>query len=169
MQEKLSAMMDGEWDDQELDRLLAAIDEDESCESCWREFHMISDALNQRPLMSDCFMERFRAQFDAEPTMIAPRALRHRRMHGVSRRWVAISMAASVVLVGATAFYVNRSAAVTTPVIESQIAVNQAPMRPVESDVNPYLVAHQDVIGNPGLMHRAVILTEAEAEQPKAH
>ena len=168
MQEKLSAMMDGEWDDQDIDRLLAAIDEDESCGSCWREFHLISDALNQRPPMSDGFMARFQEQFAAEPTVIAPRALRHRR-HSVGRRWVAISMAASVVLVGATAFYVNRNAAVTTPVIESQIAVNQVPMRPIESDVNPYLVAHQDVIGNPGLTHRAVILTEAEAEQPKAH
>jgi len=162
-------MMDGEWADEDIDRLIAAIDEDESCESCWREFHLISDALNRRPIMSDDFMARFHEQFAAEPTVIAPRALRHRRLQVVGKRWVAISMAASVVLVGATAFYVNRSAAVTAPSVGAQIAVNQAPMRPAEVDVNPYLVAHQDVIGNPGLVHRAVILTEAEAEQPVVH
>jgi sigma-E factor negative regulatory protein RseA len=111
-------------------------------------------------------MSRFSDRLDAEPIVVAPGAMR-RKQQPLRRRWVAMSMAASLVIVGATAWYVTRSAdphQMATP----YVAVNQ-PAAQDESDVSPYLVAHQDVLGNPGFTHRAVILTEAEAEKPTVH
>ncbi|MBV8464495.1 MAG: sigma-E factor negative regulatory protein [Burkholderiales bacterium] len=166
MQEKLSAMMDGEWNDQDIDRLIASLNEDEDCASCWREFHLISDAMRERPALSPDFMSRFSDRLDAEPIVVAPGAMR-RKQQPVRRRWVAMSMAASIVIVGATAWYVTRSAN-SQQMAAPYVAVNQ-PAAQDEADVSPYLVAHQDVLGNPGFAHRAVILTEAEAEKPTVH
>ncbi|GAB3249991.1 sigma-E factor negative regulatory protein [Chitinimonas naiadis] len=170
MQEKLSALMDGEWDDHELEKLIAAMDQDEASSS-WRDYHLIGDAMNQRAVLSDDFMANFSARLDAEPAILAPNALR-RRGFVPGKRWVAMSMAASVVLVSATAWYVAGSMPGSSVVTPSQlatasslpVAANQA-AQPVADDLNPYLVAHQTMLGNPGFNHRAVILTGAEAER----
>lgn len=171
MQEKLSAMVDGEWDDHELEKLIAAIDQDESFAEAWHDYHLISDALKQQPVLSDNFLANFSAKLDAEPVVLAPSAMR-RRSVAPRRQWVALSMAASVALVSATAWYVGRGQGVTTPMASSelQVAANQPLSVAVPADaVNPYLQAHQALVGNPGFGHRPVILTGAEAERAVAH
>ncbi|QDQ25541.1 hypothetical protein FNU76_03770 [Chitinimonas arctica] len=179
MQEKLSALMDGEWDDHELAELIASIDEDDACAESWHEYHLIGDAMHGRPVLSDNFLANFSARLEAEPTILAPNAMKqsairrdvvrqgasmfHMRPH---KRWVAFSMAASVALVSATAWYVgNGTGVVAAP--QAQFAANQA-IKPAVDEVNPYLVAHQALLGNPGFNHRAVVLTGAEAERGTA-
>lgn len=172
MQEKLSAMMDGEWDEHEFAALIAAIDEDDECASNWREFHLISDVMRQQQPMSADFMSRFCERFEDEPVVLAPGAMR-RRSGRVNPRWVALSMAASVVLVSATAFYVSRGQGVSAVPMVAQVAANQPQVgvqqvgvpSDADVDVNPYLLAHQAMVGNPGFSHRPVILTGAEAER----
>ncbi|WP_051318797.1 sigma-E factor negative regulatory protein [Chitinimonas koreensis] len=171
MQEKLSAMLDGEWDDHELEAMLAAIDREEGCAEAWRDYHLISDAMNRRPMLSDNFLANFSARLDAEPIVLAPAALRRRSL-APRKHWVALSMAASVALVSATAWYVGRGQAGGVPQLETElrVAANQPSQaaRPAADEVNPYLVAHQALVGNPGFNHRPVILTGAEAERTAA-
>lgn len=170
MQEKLSAMVDGEWDDHELDKLIAALDEDEASAGAWRDYHLISDALNQQPLLSDNFLANFTARLDAEPVVLAPSAMRRRAMKP-RKQWMALSMAASVVLVSATAWYIDRGQGVTSAVVvnDLQPAANQPLVATRAADtVNPYLQAHQALVGNPGFNHRPVVLTGAEAERVTA-
>lgn len=173
MQEKLSALMDGEWDDHELEQLIAAMDQDDFT-TAWRDYHMIGDAMNQRDVLSGDFLTNFSARLDAEPAILAPNALR-RRGFVPGRRWVALSMAASVALVSATAWYVVGGMSGNGEMAPAQlanasnlpVAANQA-AQPVSDELNPYLVAHQTMLGNPGFSHRAVILTGAEAERAAA-
>jgi sigma-E factor negative regulatory protein RseA len=165
MQEKLSAMMDSELSDRDLDALIASMNEDDDAAECWHHYHLISDALSGQPAVSGDFMARFAERFDAEPVVLAPGAMRARPA-AVKRHWVALSMAASVALVSATAWYVSQPA--VNPQAAPYVAVNE-PAQQADSDINPYLVAHQDVLGNPGFNHRAVILTEADAERKTAH
>lgn len=170
MQEKLSAMMDGEWDEREFADLIAAMDEDDECAGNWHSFHLISDVMKQQQPMSGDFMSRFSERFEAEAVVLAPNALR-RRNGRVSPRWVALSMAASVALVSATAFYANRGAQGDAAPAIVAVAANQPQAQPVQNvdlEANPYLLAHQAMIGYPGyptISHRPVILTGAEAER----
>jgi sigma-E factor negative regulatory protein RseA len=165
MQEKLSALMDGELDEHEFAQLLADIDKDEACATQWHHYHLISDAMKGQTMMSADFMDRFSARLEAEPVVITPRALR-RRVPLASPRWVALSMAASVVLVSATAWYVGREVPAAGMPTELQLAANQP--RAADVEVNPYLLAHQAMSGNPGFSHKPVILTGAEAERAAA-
>ncbi|PHV11578.1 sigma-E factor negative regulatory protein [Chitinimonas sp. BJB300] len=170
MQEKLSAMVDGEWDDHELDKLIAAIDDDEDCATAWRDYHLISDAFNQQPVLSDNFLANFSARLEAEPVVLAPSAMRRRSVMP-RKQWAALSVAASVVLVSATAWYVDRGQGVAAPMVVTDMhaAANQPVVSTREADaVNPYLQAHQALVGNPGFNHRPVMLTGAEAERVTA-
>lgn len=166
MQEKISAMLDGEWDDQELAQLMASIEDEETeSSSCWQTYHLIGDAMNQRCGLSGQFMANFSARLESEPVILAPNALRRRRLPVPARRWVAFSVAASVALVSATAWYAGGNQIMNQPaggVAQVVVAANQ-PSQTAEQ--NPYLLAHQAMVGNPGFSHRPVILTGAEAER----
>ncbi|MFC4159199.1 sigma-E factor negative regulatory protein [Chitinimonas lacunae] len=165
MQEKLSAMIDGELDDHELDALLSALDEEDSRD--WDTCHLIGDALNQHSVLSSDFMERFSARLDAEPIVIAPAAIKRRRQLP-RRRWVALSMAASVAFVSATAWYVGRPA--LSHDAETIVSANAPVATPVlrEAVDNPYLAAHQSLVGSTTVLHRPVILTGQEAERMRS-
>ncbi|WP_269533370.1 sigma-E factor negative regulatory protein [Chitinimonas sp. BJYL2] len=164
MQDKVSAMMDGEWDDHELDAVLQSMKQDPDCADSWQTYHLIGDAMNACPGLPDDFMDRFSARLADEPAILAPNAMRrpHRAMPG--KRWVAVSMAASVALVSATAWYVGGARGVAVSPTQMVAAPMKAPRVQGEA-VNPYLVAHQAMLGNPGYVHRPVILSGAEAER----
>lgn len=163
MQEKLSAMIDGELDDHELDALLASLDEEDS--QAWDTYHLIGDALNQHPMVSSDFMARFSAKLEAEPIVIAPAAIKRRRPMP-KRRWVALSMAASVAFVSATAWYVGRPGLVhnSEALASANAPIATPTLREATSD-NPYLAAHQSLVGSTNVLHRPVILTGQEAER----
>lgn len=166
MREKISSLVDGEWDDHELETLMNSLDEGDEIGAVWREYHLIGDAIAGRPVLSDNFLERFSVALEAEPIVVAPARVRRagRYMRGKvrapKRHWVALSMAASVAVVSATAWFVSRSA---NPGMEGEVivAVNK-PVMQVNAMANPYLVAHQALIGNPGFSARPVILSGAE-------
>lgn len=164
MREQISSLVDGEWDDHELEALMKSLDEGDEMGAVWREYHLIGDAIAGRPALSDNFLERFSVALEAEPIIIAPAAVRRagRNMRGnvraPKRHWVALSMAASVAVVSATAWFVSRGPG---PGAETIVAVNK-PVMQANPMVNPYLVAHQALIGNPGFTAKPVILSGAE-------
>ncbi|WP_374356980.1 sigma-E factor negative regulatory protein [Chitinimonas sp.] len=162
MQEKFSAMIDGELDEREFAELMAEFDADDECAEQFGQYQLISDALSGQAMMSDDFMSRFSARLEQEPVVLAPHAMRRPRT--LDRRWVALSMAASVALVSATAWYVGHGQIYAAPA-EATVAANQVMS---EADASPYLLAHQAMVGNPGFYHKPVILTGAEAERHTA-
>lgn len=75
--ERISALVDGEFDS---DELAALLDEaDTSGRPLWDDYHLIGDALRSDelalPRSASAFMAAFAARLDAEPHLLAPAAL----------------------------------------------------------------------------------------------
>lgn len=75
--ERISALMDGEFDPAELAALLD--EADTSGRPLWDDYHLIGDALRSDeltlPRSESAFMASFAARLDAEPHLLAPAAL----------------------------------------------------------------------------------------------
>jgi sigma-E factor negative regulatory protein RseA len=126
MNERISALMDGELDDQAAGELIQTLGTGREALDTWRVYHLISDAIREnQPL--------------PERSLAAPAR---------PRRWVALPIAASlaaVSLVGWLAFAPQQEA--TRPAVAQ--AVPPAPARPpavpLPSAADDYLLAHQGV------------------------
>jgi sigma-E factor negative regulatory protein RseA len=141
MKDKLSALMDGELDDNSAAEVIQALAHDRDAMQAWRTYQLISDAMRESQLLSSDFTARFSDRLAAEPTVLAPRA-----MQRPSQRWFAVSAAASVIaavgLVGWLAFAPQPP--VSTPVAAVQAPVEAKPaLIPMPTAANDYLLAHQ--------------------------
>lgn len=149
MRSKISALMDGELEARELQEPLAALREDAGARDAWRTYHLISDALQGRALMSTDCLQRVSARLAQEPVLIGPLPA---DLHAPQRaRWfVPSALAASVAavaLVGWMAF-APRQDAVPVPLARAPatvpVARAQEPARvPMTSAARDYLLAHQ--------------------------
>lgn len=78
--EQLSALMDGELDATECDRLIQRLCHNEASDekACWERYHLIGDALkNNLPgIIKHDLSSRVSAALADEPTVLAPRRLR---------------------------------------------------------------------------------------------
>ncbi|MDK2124229.1 sigma-E factor negative regulatory protein [Parachitinimonas caeni] len=165
MQEKLSALMDNEWEDHELDAMLKTLCNEDG-QRYWQEYHAISDALRTEPAMSSDFMTRFSAKLDAEPVVIAPNAIRQRSATWQpKRRWIALSAAASVMVVASAAWIVNRQSTDIQPTLAPASVVASAPAAN-EVSVAPYLLAHHETLGNPSWNGRLAMKAGLEVRRP---
>ena len=148
MKDRLSALMDGELDDKSATEVIQALGNDHEAVRTWRTYQLISDAMRESRLLSADFTARFSARLAKEPTVLAPRAHFSAHFPGLqpeSRKWVALSAAASVAavaLVGWVAFgpqpHVN-----TPPVAQVPPAETKPNIIPLPSAANDYLLAHQ--------------------------
>lgn len=78
--ERFSAVVDGEADDETLDRTCAAWREDVGLRSEWHLYHLIGDAMRSedlcgRPGRDSAFLRGLRARLDDEPNILAPAVL----------------------------------------------------------------------------------------------
>ncbi|HXZ50851.1 MAG TPA: sigma-E factor negative regulatory protein [Burkholderiales bacterium] len=144
---EISALIDGEGSQRELDEALAALARDPQACECWRIYHLIGDAMHGHGLLSREFGAQLSDRLSREPTVVAPRAMRSRRERS---RWVALSAAASVAAValvgwlayGPTANVVAPPVATVPPPIAE--AKPKVPARvALPSATNDYLLAHQ--------------------------
>lgn len=145
MKENVSALMDGELDERELAEALRALHQSEDAVGAWRDYHLISDTLQDTAPLSAGFSARFAARLSAEPTVLAPR--RPARV-AERQRWMALSAAASfaaVALVGWLAFAPQQSGMVGAPVAQAPVIVQTVAneQAPLPSAANDYLLAHQ--------------------------
>ncbi len=141
MKDRLSALMDGELDDKSAAEVIEALGHDQEAVRTWRTYQLISDALRESRLLSADFTARFSQQLAKEPTVLAPRSMQRE-----SRKWVALSAAASVAavaLVGWVAFAPPPGSA-PVPVAQVQTEAAKPPvMVPLPNSANDYLLAHQ--------------------------
>jgi sigma-E factor negative regulatory protein RseA len=163
MKDRLSALMDGELDDRSAAETIQALGSDREARDAWRTYQLISDAMRHSRLLSEGFTARVSQRLAAEPTVLAPRTP---RFQPESRRWYALSAAASVAavaLVGWLAFGPQ------PPLVPAPIAKVNPPAEtppaivPLPSAANDYLLAHQGFSPRVSLQGMApYVLTVAE-------
>jgi len=166
---RLSALMDGELDDKSAAEVLQALGSDREAVDAWRTYQLISDAMRQSRVLSEGFTTRVSARLAAEPTVLAPRAAVP-MLQRESRRWVALSAAASlaaVALVGWLAFAPPPQ--VAQPVAQAPLAEPKPNLVPLPSQANDYLLAHQGFSPRNSLQGMApyVRTVSEQTEQPR--
>jgi len=141
MKERLSALMDGELDDKSAAEVIQALGTDRDAVRAWRTYQLISDAMRESRLLSANFAARLAQRLAAEPTVLAPRAPR-----AESRRWFALSAAASVAAVALVGWMALAPQLRTTPAPAPVVQLPPEPkpdIVPLPSAANDYLLAHQ--------------------------
>src|SRR2546422_10544321 len=106
MNDKISALMDGELDEKSAAELIDWLGRDGEALHAWRAYHLISDAMRDSCMLSDGFAARVAARLSGEPALLAPA-----RPQAEPRKWLVLSAAASVAagsLVGWLAFAAQR-------------------------------------------------------------
>src|SRR5258706_16113473 len=83
MNEKISALVDGELERREADAAFDALGAESAARDTWRTYHLISDSMHDTRLLSGGFAARVAARLAGEPTVLAPR----RRPILGQRRW----------------------------------------------------------------------------------
>src|SRR6267378_1419822 len=147
MNDKISALMDGELDDKSTAEMIDWLGRDGDALHAWRAYHLISDAMRDSRTLSEGFTARVAARLSAEPALLAPA-----RLQAEPRKWLALSAAASVAavsLVGWLAFAPQRDARpqmaqapAGTPVMRPVVDRKQPVIVPLPSATNDYLLAH---------------------------
>jgi sigma-E factor negative regulatory protein RseA len=136
MNEQISALVDGEVDEDAAHRLFSSLKQDGAADG-WEHYHLIGDVMRDTPAVSDDFMAKFFDRFEQEPTVLAPQ--RHNKP---SPRKLLLSAAASVAAVGFVAWAATQTGQLKPP-FGSQFA--QAPTVEVQNvSMNPYLLAHEE-------------------------
>jgi len=145
MKAKISALMDGEMQDQEFTESMRALREGGEALETWREYHVISDALRDTQLLSSGFSIRVMARLEQEPTALAPARLPKRAERS---RLIELSLAAglAILLVGWLAFAPNSGLDPGSSQVAkgpAQVAADSTAVPP-PSAANDYLLAHQN-------------------------
>jgi sigma-E factor negative regulatory protein RseA len=156
--DKISALMDGELDEQQAREQFARLNRDGNLADSWHTFHRIGDALRGDRELSRDFSSRVAARLRSEPTVLAPRQSPVRRF-----ATYALSAAASlsaIALVGWVALggdpqtpqpaqvakAIPTPVAPVSPVVPAAALVVPAPQLasvPNDGSMNEYLIAHQ--------------------------
>lgn len=153
MEEKLSALMDGEADPAEAMTVLEKLKMDQSLQDRWHTYHLIGDVLrNDTVVFSEGFADGLKKKLSEEPTVLAPRQIKS------GNRWfaplAAAASVAAVAMVGLAVIQVNKvnepPLTIAANSIPAKVVVEPAQEEPVQkvasssTTVNPYLLAHQE-------------------------
>lgn len=149
MKDRISALMDGELDERAAAQAIDAIRSDRQALDAWRTYHLVGDAMRGACFVSEGFVARVAERIVKEPTVLAPRQARPE-----SRKWIALSAAASiaaVALVGWVAFGPQQESAqvvARAPQVQPAARRQDSPPAvpatvPFTSATNDYLLAHQ--------------------------
>jgi sigma-E factor negative regulatory protein RseA len=141
MKSKISAMMDGELSDAELDESLRALRSDDEALDTWRQYHLLSDALRDTQVLSGGFSERLALRLEEEPAILAPKAAPPARQARYRRALAVAASLAGVAMVGAISYTQLQDA---SQVAQAPATVRQEPVRvALPKETNDYLLAHQ--------------------------
>lgn len=140
MKNQVSALMDGELDDEESRIVFGRLKQHDSLRDEWEIYHMIGDSLRHEPVWKDDFSARFAERLAVEPTVLAPRSVKSQSRPPVS--WPLAASVAAVSLVAWTAFQLNQPDAAARQGAQPEITVSSSGLSP--QNVNSYLNAHQE-------------------------
>ncbi|HUF21789.1 MAG TPA: sigma-E factor negative regulatory protein [Burkholderiales bacterium] len=142
--ERISALIDGELEDDELAREFNRLEEDPEWRSAWDAYHLIGDVLRGQGQLTEHVVERVSVRLTSEPTVLAPKP---RRASLLARRAV-LPIAASVVGMAVVAWLaVFNDPLSTQPALvadaERSVESVAVVVEPAGSTMNEYLMAHQ--------------------------
>ena len=171
MKEHLSALIDGELDPSGYDQVLASLSTDATLRQDWHDWHMVGDVMQQHPILSPDFMQKFSERLGAEPIVIAPKAnLRKGRF--IRRALAPLSAAASVAFLGVVGWQAFHGAYTGSNAMPQMAAVSASALKVANGTeaTNPqfraYLAAHREDSGNP-MDGRDIVYASFETKQPK--
>ena len=171
MNDRISALMDGEVDEKSAAQLIEALARDAEAIRTWRSYHLIGDAMRGGMLLSERVTERVAQRLAAEPTVLAPRRMRTESPRLFTMSALAASVAA-VAFVGWMAFAPQPQLA-PAPLAQLKAPVDKPPMIPLPNAANDYLLAHQGFsprVSLQGMAPYVLTIAEhpAEARKPEA-
>ncbi len=163
MNEKLSALMDGELDRESATNAIKALGASSAEREDWDCYHLIGDALrgnaaDMTPRNTACTAAIF-ARLAAEPTILAPTAI-NKPAAMQQRTRIALAMAASVVTVSAIGVVALKQQGASVAQVQlvqkiapQTVSAEQSPAQ-VNTQVNDYLVVHRQ-FANPAALQEA--------------
>jgi sigma-E factor negative regulatory protein RseA len=179
MNEKLSALMDGELDRSDALTEIKSLGQNAEARADWDCYHLIGDTLRGDAAGADVrrrkAAESIFARLAEEPTVLAPQAMaaHHKSAKVAGKTRIALAMAASVVTVsaiGVVAFQ-QRSAvpeaqfarvqqpAAASAIVPVSTATAASADRDADVRVNDYLVVHRQ-FSNPAALRAATLSTQ---------
>jgi sigma-E factor negative regulatory protein RseA len=171
MNDRISALMDGEVDEKSARQTIDAVARDAEAARTWRTYHLIGDAMRGGMLLSEGFTERVAQRLVAEPTVLAPRRMRTESPRLFTMSALAASFAA-VAFVGWMAFAPQPQLA-SAPLAQVQATADKPVLVPLPTAANDYLLAHQGFsprVSLQGMAPYVLTIAEhpAEARKPEA-
>ncbi|MDA8093739.1 MAG: sigma-E factor negative regulatory protein [Betaproteobacteria bacterium] len=148
MSERISALMDGELDQEEAVHLIAAVAEQSDLRQAWATYHLIGDVLRELPQIPENFSVALSARLASEPTVLSP--YKPKRRGEAMILPMAASFAAAALVVVAV-FKLSATPSVSPHVVPQ--SVQSAPIAKVngfrpDAIMTQYLIAHQEFSPN---------------------
>lgn len=140
MNNKISALMDGELFEDEAEILFDEIKQDETIQRDWVMYHLIGDVLRQSEYIHRDISGAVAEEMKNEPTIFAPRT----RAFKQRARVLALSAAASVLAVGVVVWMSVQIDSDLNPQLAKQNNSLRAVSWQVPQQSNDYLTAHQE-------------------------
>ncbi|MFN3986552.1 MAG: sigma-E factor negative regulatory protein [Rhodocyclaceae bacterium] len=138
MNDKVSALLDGDLDDHACARLLDGMRTDPSLRRQWDAYCLIGDALRGEHAQAGDFAARVMAGLDSEPTVLAPAvSVQARERRGLARALMPVAASVMGVLaVGWVAFTLSSQPQTGVPMASVAPRMTPEPM-PVTARANP--------------------------------
>lgn len=167
MNEKLSALMDGELDHDQARSVIKTLGSDHQSREQWDLYHVIGETLRGDgpavPASREASTAGIFAALALEPTVLAPAMIEQPRE---SRTRIALAMAASVVTISAIGVVAMKQQGgqvtqvqLVQNVAPQPVAVAKLPPTSAEVRVNDYLMVHRQ-FSNPSAFQPAVMNRE---------
>ncbi|WP_169333565.1 sigma-E factor negative regulatory protein [Leeia oryzae] len=144
MNERISALMDGELLPEEEASVLEWLRHHPDGADVWNAYHLIGDSMRQSDYLASNIRARVASRLSDEVTILAPQS----RRHAVKRTWVALSAAASVAtvsIIGLVAYQRYQQVENPQAVVTAQVTQATGTF-----DMSPYLAAHQQYAAQVG-------------------
>ncbi len=135
MNERISALMDGELDDEAAALVIKNLPGDDEYRQRWSEYHLIGDALRKNGHLDTDVSARVMEALLEEPVVLAPRRVRARPL---LQNMLALAASVAGVAVVSTVLWQGRAGQVLE-VAEVTVPVDAQ----VPAELQAYLVAHQ--------------------------
>ena len=139
MEEKISALMDGELDERAADAAVELLRREPRAAETWRLYHLASDAIHEQPMLGADFTARLSARLAAEPALLAPSRLPGRTP---TQRFL-FAAAASLAAVALVAWLAFAPPPPAQPSLAQAQPAAAAVAVMLPEAANDYLLAHQ--------------------------
>jgi len=159
MKDKLSALLDGDLDEQSARPVLDSLRRDASLRRDWDAYCMIGDVLRGHGAGSPNLLQRVMAGIEGEPTLLAPQArtvepaVTNKRWRGLMPVAASVMGVAAVGLVAQSIYSEPEPTAQVASAVTRQHVLDNGPVRPVavtveaEDPHREYVFAHQAMTG----------------------